>query len=82
MIPLENRFDDTINLISLKDSTILAILPCSLKSSEFYQPYLAFIPILYPLKTPENRWLPGVFRVYKTGTCARNKLKQKADADT
>ena len=28
---------------------------------------LAYVPIVYPLKTPENRWLSVVFRGHKTG---------------
>ena len=32
------------------------------------------VPILYPLKTPENLWFSGVFRWYKIGTLARNGL--------
>ena len=40
-----------------------------------FNPYLASVPILYPLKTPENLWFSGVFRGYKMGTLARNGLK-------
>ena len=36
--------------------------------------FLANIPILYPLKTPENLWFSGVFWGYKMGTLARNGL--------
>ena len=36
---------------------------------------LANVPILYPLKTPENPWFSGVFRRYKMRTLARNGLK-------
>ena len=39
-------------------------------------PFLANFPILYPLKTPENLWFSGVFREYKMGTLARNRLKR------
>ena len=39
-------------------------------------PFLANVPILYPLKTPENMWFSGVFRRYKIGTFARNGLKK------
>ena len=35
---------------------------------------LANVPILYPLKTPENLDFSGVFRGYKMGTLARNGL--------
>ena len=28
-------------------------------------PFLAKVPILYPLKTPENLWFSGVFRGIK-----------------
>ena len=37
-------------------------------------PFLANVPILYPLKTPENQRFFGVFRRYKMGTPAGNKL--------
>ena len=36
--------------------------------------FLVNIPILYPLKTLENRWFSGVFRGYKMETLARNGL--------
>ena len=38
-------------------------------------PFLANVPILYPLKTPENQKFSGVFRGHKMGTLARNGLK-------
>ena len=34
--------------------------------------FLANVPILCPLKTPENLWFSGVFRGYKKGTLANN----------
>ena len=37
-------------------------------------PFLHNVPILYPLKTPENLWFSGVFRGYELGTLARNGL--------
>ena len=37
--------------------------------------FLANVPILYSLKTPENQRFSGVFRGYKTGTLVRNRLK-------
>ena len=37
-------------------------------------PFLANVPILYPLKTPENQRFSSVFRRYKIGTLARNEL--------
>ena len=37
-------------------------------------PFLANVPVLYPLKTLENLWFFGVFRGYKMGTLARNGL--------
>ena len=40
------------------------------------KPFLANVLILYPLKTPENRWFFGVFRGYKMGTLARNGLNK------
>ena len=39
-------------------------------------PFLANVPILYPLKTPENLWFSGVFRRYKMGTLVRNELNE------
>ena len=42
-------------------------------------PFLANVPILYPLKTPENLWFSGVFRGYKIGTLAGNLLKISKD---
>ena len=38
-------------------------------------PFLANIPILHPLKTPESQRFSGVFRGYKMGTIAKNELK-------
>ena len=40
----------------------------------YFNPYLANVPILHPLKTPENLWFSGVFRGYKMRTLARNGL--------
>ena len=42
----------------------------------FINQFLANVPILYPLKTPENQRFFGVFRGYKMGTLARNGLKE------
>ena len=39
---------------------------------DYLNPFLANVPILYPLKTPENLWFSGVFRGYKMGAFARN----------
>ena len=36
--------------------------------------FLANVPILHPLKTPENLWFFGVFKGYKIGTLVRNGL--------
>ena len=36
--------------------------------------FLASVPILYPLKKPENFWFSGVFRGYKTGILIRDGL--------
>ena len=41
-----------------------------------FNPFLANVPILYPLKTPENQRFSGVFRGYKMGKLARNGLMQ------
>ena len=32
----------------------------------------SFLAILYPMKTTNAFWFPGVFRRYKIGTLARN----------
>ena len=37
-------------------------------------PFLAYAPLLYPLKTPEKQRPSGVFRGYKMETLARNGL--------
>ena len=34
-------------------------------------PFLANVPILYPLRTPENQSFSGVFRGHKIGTLVR-----------
>ena len=39
-----------------------------------FNPFLANASILYPLKTPENQRFSSVFRGYKMGTMARNRL--------
>ena len=38
-------------------------------------PFLANVPISYPLKTPENLWFSGVFRGYEMGSLTRNELR-------
>ena len=40
-------------------------------------PFLANVPILYPLKTPENQRFSDIFTGYKLGTLARNELMQR-----
>ena len=35
-------------------------------------PFLASVPILYPLKTPGNQKVSGVFREYKMRVMAQN----------
>ena len=44
---------------------------------ELINPFLANVPILYTLKTPENQRFSGVFRGYKTRALARNGLIYK-----
>ena len=39
-------------------------------------PFPDNVPILYPLKAPENQKFPGVFGGYKTRTLAENGLKR------
>ena len=45
----------------------------SYPSEKVLKPCLANVPILYPLKIPENLWFSGVFKGYM-GTLARNGL--------
>ena len=40
-----------------------------------YMQNMANVPILYPLKTPENIWLCEVLRGYKIGTLAGDRLR-------
>ena len=42
-------------------------------------PFLANVPILYPLKTTESSWLSGVFSGYKMGTLARNGVSSNKE---
>ena len=44
----------------------------------FYQPILANVSILYPLKIQENLWFPSVFREYKMGILAKTVLVEKS----
>ena len=41
---------------------------------DFLNLFLANVPILYPLKTPENQIFSGVFKGYRMGTFARDGL--------
>ena len=41
-----------------------------------FNPFLANVPILSPLKTPENQRFSGVLRGYKMGILARNGLSE------
>ena len=60
--------------ISPGDSCISQLLSI-IRDIKFFDPLLANVHILCPLKTPENLWFSGVFRGYKMGTFARNGLK-------
>ena len=60
------------------------LLPCGItKESNIFKqlprinPFLVNVPILYPLKRPENQRFSGVFRGYKMGTLAGNMLKKR-----
>ena len=44
-----------------------------------FNTFLAYVPILYTLKTRENLWFSGVFRGYKMGTLVRNGLMLSLD---
>ena len=41
---------------------------------DLHNPFLASVPILYPLKISENQIFSGVFRGYRIRTFARNGL--------
>ena len=41
-----------------------------------FHPFPASVPILNPLKTPDNQRFSWVFRKYKMGALARNKLRK------
>ena len=43
-----------------------------------FNPFLANVHILYPLKTQQNQRFFGVFRVFKMGRLAKNGLKPKS----
>ena len=45
-----------------------------MKQKQKLNSFLANVPILYLLKTPENLWSPSVFKEYKMGTFTRNGL--------
>ena len=61
----------TVSKVSLKtsQSTYLHII------KRDTNPFLANVPILYPLKTAENIWFSGFFRGYKIGAMPGNGLK-------
>ena len=40
----------------------------------FIKPFWDIVLILYPLKTLEVFWFPGIFKGFKMGTLARNGL--------
>ena len=44
------------------------------KNHSFFSPFQSRVPILYPLKTPENLSFSGVFRGYKMEALVRNDL--------
>ena len=48
---------------------------CLRPESAPFNAFLVNVPILHPLKTPENLRFSGVFRGYEMGTLARNGLK-------
>ena len=48
---------------------------CSKQLVHLLNPFLANVPNLYPLKTPNNQRFSCVFRGYKMETLARNRLK-------
>ena len=54
----------------------MQVLTKNIYNSEKINPFLANVPILYPLKTPENQRF-SVFRRYKLGTLATNGLIQE-----
>ena len=59
------------------EQSYFGLLPFQFLKSRRVNLFLANGPILYPLKTPENLWLSGVFRGYKMGTLGRDRLKKR-----
>ena len=55
----------------------MQVLTKNIYNSEKIDPFLANVPILHPLKTPENERFSDVFRGYKLGTLATNGLIQE-----
>ena len=44
------------------------------RNTRFHQPISTIVPLLYPLKTPENLRFSGIFRGYRGRTLVKNGL--------
>ena len=71
------NIDSIIPYITSISYSSMQVLTKNIYNSEKINPFLANVPILYPLKTPENRRFSDVFRGYKLGTLATNGLIQE-----
>ena len=63
-------------IIEININENLAVTPARFDLSQTYvlilfNPFLANVPILYPLKTPESIWFSGIFRGHKMAAVAR-----------
>ena len=72
---LKPRFGILCKNLSLLSGHLLIVDTCyTVYYNSTFNPFLANLPILYPLKTLENQRFSGVFRGYKMETLARNRL--------
>ena len=53
-----------------------------MRSGTKFNPFLANVPILYPLETPDNLWFSGVFREYKRSKVGEIKRKLQSFRST
>ena len=71
------NIDSIIPYITSMSYSSMQVLTKNIYNSEKINPFLANVPILHPLKTPENERFSDVFRGYKLGTLATNGLIQE-----
>ena len=77
---VEEEYDNSQKLRLLVNFILLLCQKSEKKTGELIliililNPFLATVPISYPLKTPENLWFSLVFRGCKMGILARNGL--------